>query len=123
MISKFLRNNRGAAAIEFALVALPVIFFIFGIMQTAWVVWSDNLLHVAVDAAARCAGVKSTTTPCNGADLISPANQVFAPLSGASFSNNSGCDGGVGLVGTYDVPILFIFNVTLMAKSCYPVIS
>jgi Flp pilus assembly protein TadG len=120
---KFLRNDRGAAAVEFALVSLPVIFFIFGIMQTAWIIWSDNLLHVAVDAAARCGGVNSTTSPCNGSNLISTANTVFGPLSGASFANNGNCDGGVGLVGTYDVTILFVVNLTLTAKSCYPVIS
>ena len=33
---RLLRNNRGAAAVEFALISLPVIIFLFGIIQTAW---------------------------------------------------------------------------------------
>ena len=32
---KLFKNNRGATAVEFALVALPVLLFMFGIMQTA----------------------------------------------------------------------------------------
>jgi Flp pilus assembly protein TadG len=50
---KFLANNRGAAAIEFALVALPVLGFIFAIIEFGFVIWADNLLHISVDTAAR----------------------------------------------------------------------
>ena len=39
----FFRNNRGATAVEFALVALPVMAFIIGIIQFGWIVWVDNL--------------------------------------------------------------------------------
>ncbi len=58
----FFKNTRGAAAVEFALVALPVMLFLIAIMQTAWVVWADNLLHVSADAAARCGAVPTSTT-------------------------------------------------------------
>ena len=119
------RNNRGAAAVEFALAALPVMLFILGIMQTGWILWIDNLLRVSVDAAARCGAVStSTTLPCYGlglANMRSTANLVFGPLSGATFSNNSSC-GGAGLIGTYPVTIVFVVNLTLTAKSCYPTV-
>jgi len=124
---KLLKDTRGAAMVEYALVALPVILFMFGIMQTAWIVWADNLLQVSVDAAARCGAVQSTTTPCMGgttADMITTANSIFGPLSGASFSGNvPTCTTGVGLVGTYDITILFVVGLTIRAKSCYPAIS
>jgi Flp pilus assembly pilin Flp len=61
------KNNRGAAAVEFALMALPVMEFIIGIIQFGWVVWVDNLLHISVDTASRCGAVGSTTSPCGGA--------------------------------------------------------
>ena len=118
------KNNRGATAVEFALVALPVLMLIFGIMQTGYVVWADNLLHVSVDAAARCGAVNSATSPCIGktlANMQSTANLVFQPASGATFSNNSSC-GGTGLIGTYPVTIVFVVNLTLTAKSCYPTV-
>ena len=123
---KLFRDNRGGSVVEFSLLSLPVVVFLFGIMQTGWLLWADNLLNVAVDTAARCGAVGSTTLPCNGPDLITTAQQVFGPISGASFSaNGSSCttNGGVGLVGTYTVNIAFAFNVTMTAKSCYPKVS
>src|SRR4029077_19673407 len=92
VMKKLFRDSRGGAMVEFALVALPVLVFLCGIMQTGWVVWVDNLLQVSVDAAARCGAVNSTTSPCAGgttANMISTANQVFGPMSGASFSANT----------------------------------
>ena len=121
------KNDRGATVVEFALVALPLFMFILGIIQTAWIVWTANLLHMSVDAAARCGAVNSTTSPCSGsgsANMISAATTVFQPLSGASFASNASCaaDGGAGLVGTYNVSIL-VANLTLTESSCYPTVS
>jgi Flp pilus assembly protein TadG len=121
------KNNRGAAAVEFALVALPVIIFILGIMQTAWIVWADNLLHISVDTAARCGAVNSLTPPCNGKSLPqmkATAVTVFGHLTGAKFQNNGTCtaDQGAGLHGEYDATILFVVNLALTADSCYPTV-
>jgi Flp pilus assembly protein TadG len=125
---KFFTNNRGAAAIEFALVALPVLGFIFAIIEYGFVIWADNLLNIAVDTAARCGAVQSTTTPCNGTDMITTANTVFQPLTRATFTNNAICqnNGGSGLVGTYNASIgvwVWTVNITLTANSCYPTVS
>jgi len=119
---KFLLKNKcGAAAVEFALVAVPVIWFIFGIMQTGWVVWIDNLLHISVDTATRCVAVQSQTPPCNGTDIVTPANLVFSPMSGATFSANTNCSAGEkGVNGTYVISFLSVVNLTLTAQSCYP---
>jgi len=106
--------------VEFALVALPILVFTFGIIQTGWIVWIDNLLTVSVDAAARCGGVQSTTPPCAGSDMVTTANQVFG-IGGASFSANT-CTNGVGLIGTYSISFLFVTDLTITAKSCYPTI-
>ena len=123
-MKKFFRNNRGSSTVELALVALPVLFFIIGIVQTAWIVWVDNLLQVSVDTAARCGAVGSTTIPCYGSNILQTANQVFGPLSGATFAANSNCSSGeTGLVGTYKVNLLLVVNLTVTAKSCYPTIS
>jgi Flp pilus assembly protein TadG len=125
---KFFRDNRGTALVEFALVAMPVLVFLLGIMQTAWIVWIDNLLQVSVDTAARCGAVKSITSPCAGLDMVTTANQVFQPLSGAGFISNGSCangdtNKGVGLVGTYTINLALVVDLTVTAKSCYPVIS
>ena len=121
-----LKNTRGAVLAEFALVVLPVLIFVVGIIQTAWIVWTDNLLYVSVDAAARCGAVStSTTSPCYGSGLANmrqTANLVFRPLTGATFTNNSDCTGGSGLVGTYTVNILYVINLRLTAHSCFPTV-
>jgi Flp pilus assembly protein TadG len=122
---KLLTNNRGAAAIEFALVALPVLGFIFAMIEFGFVIWAENLLHISVDTAARCGAVQSTTTPCNGTDMITPANTVFAPLTATSFATNPNCTGS-GLVGTYNAGIgvwIWTVNITLTANSCYPTVA
>jgi Flp pilus assembly protein TadG len=127
MIMMLLKNNRGATMVEFAIVALPVFVLIFGLMQVGYVLWIDNLLHVSVNAAARCGAVNSSTSPCVGsgsAHMITTVNTVFLPMSGATFSNNASytADGGAGLVGTYRFvfPAYFLFHLTLTAQSCYP---
>jgi hypothetical protein len=121
------KNNRGTAAVEFAMSAMAVIWFILGIMQTGYIVWIDNLLNVSVDVAARCGALPlSRTSPCNGpglANMQNTANTVFG-FSGATFNNNSTCsnDNGSGLTGTYTVSIVFVANLTLTANSCYPTV-
>jgi Flp pilus assembly protein TadG len=130
MLKKFFRDNRGAAMVEYALVALPVILFMFGIMQTAWVVWVDNLLTISVNTAARCAAIKSVTTPCPVTDwsnsnveagMESAANKMLG-IGGATYSANT-CTNGVGLIGNYTISFLFLVNMTVTAKSCYPKVS
>ena len=126
---KFFRANRGAALVEYALVALPVLLFIIGIMQTAWVVWIDNLMTISVNAAARCGGIKSNISPCpttaNWSDveagMEAAANTVFG-IGGATFSANT-CTNGVGLVGNYSISFLLLVDMTVTAKSCYPKVS
>jgi Flp pilus assembly protein TadG len=125
---QLIRDSRGATAVEFALVLLPVLTFMFGIVQTCYIIWVDNLLHVAVDAAARCGATNSMTTPCAGnstSDMISAADTVLAPLpvAHAAFTaNTANCNGGLGLIGTYTVSIAYVVNLKLTAQSCYPTV-
>jgi Flp pilus assembly protein TadG len=125
-MKRLFANDRGAAAVEFGLAILPVMFFILGIIQTAYVLWADNLLHFAVDTAARCGAIGSTTPPCDDTGgMVTTANAAFRPLTGATFTNNATCSAGGtgnGLVGTYTIQVIGV-NVTLTADSCYPSLS
>src|SRR5215469_1693374 len=116
---KLIRDNQGTAAVEFGLLAVPVIGFLFAIIEFGWVLWIDNALNIAVDTAARCGAVQSTTTPCSGTDMVTAANTVF-PLTApnGTFTTNTSCqnDDGSGLVGSYIVSIgvwAWSVNVTL----------
>ena len=81
---KSIRDDKGATLVEFALVALPVIFFILGIIQTAYIIWVDNLLHTAVNTAARCGAIGSNTAPCAGTNLVTTANTCLLYTSDAA---------------------------------------
>lgn len=127
-MKRLFKNNRGTSTVEFPIVSLPVFMFIFGLVQTGWVIWADNLLQISVDVAARCGGVGSSTSPCTTTagtalqNMQAAANMVFLPLSGATFNNNSSCSEGSGLAGSYTVNIAFVVNLTLTANSCYPAV-
>jgi Flp pilus assembly protein TadG len=50
---RFGRHQGGAAAVEFALILLPFLALMFGIMQTALVFFADQTLQTAVTDSAR----------------------------------------------------------------------
>jgi Flp pilus assembly protein TadG len=52
-LSAFRRDQDGVAAVEFALVAVPFFALLFGILETALVFWSTQVLETAVSNAAR----------------------------------------------------------------------
>ncbi len=61
---KRLRNRRGNALLESALVLWPFMLIIFGIIQISFVIWSNSTLAYAVDASVRYAtlnGARSST--------------------------------------------------------------
>lgn len=51
--SRFLRDTRGAAAVEFALVAAPFLFTMFGLLEVALIFFGSSALESGVQQAAR----------------------------------------------------------------------
>ena len=49
----FRRDHRGAAAVEFALIAVPFFALLFAILETSIVFWTTQVLETAVGDAAR----------------------------------------------------------------------
>jgi Flp pilus assembly protein TadG len=135
-MKNLVRNRDGGVAVEFGLVILVITALIFAVVQTAYALWMDNMLHYAVDYAARCGAVRSTTYPCYGSGFTNmqcTADAIFRPAPGVptftppncpsttanpSFSTNASCTGS-GIIGTYTVSILLI-TYPLTAQSCYP---
>ncbi len=52
-VRAWLRNDRGSAAVEFALVAVPFFMFILGIIGVGLFFFTSNSLEHGVEAAAR----------------------------------------------------------------------
>ncbi len=58
-------DNRGVAAVEFALVGLPLILLLFGTIECGRMFGTQNALQYAVEQAARYAiACDPPTTPC-----------------------------------------------------------
>src|SRR5436190_18846955 len=53
ILSRFMRREDGAAAVEFALVAAPFLALMFAIMETALVFFAGQTLETAVADSAR----------------------------------------------------------------------
>jgi Flp pilus assembly protein TadG len=122
---RFFKDNKGAAALEFALVFPAVITFIIGIAQVGYLLWIDNLLHYSVETATRCSAIGSTTFPCAGSDMVTAAKNLFkqavavTDIPSGTFTALSPCSGS-GLQGSYTVAFLLVVPVTVTANSCYP---
>ncbi len=60
---------RGVAAVEFALIVLPLLLMVLGIIDGGRMLWTQNSLQYAVEQAARCAVVNSKTTCSTAAQI------------------------------------------------------
>jgi len=124
---------RGVAAVEFALILLPLLLMVLGIIDGGRMLWTQNSLQYAVEQAARYAGLNQAacstghTTCYTTAQIQSyAASMVYGmSLSTSVFSSSSaGCGTLVGtqVSASYAYTPLFPFpsNVTLTASSCRP---
>ena len=71
------REDRGAAAIEYAFVLPALLMFAFGIIDVGRLVWTQVTLDRAVQAAARCASVNSTTCGTDSAIQTYASGQAW----------------------------------------------
>ncbi|MDB5428616.1 MAG: hypothetical protein JWR47_434 [Phenylobacterium sp.] len=115
-------DDRGATAIEFALVLPAFILMILGGMATATLGFAVSSLHFAVEDAARCAAVK-TTVCTNAASTQTYAARAYqGPAISPVFSaTTAGCGHTVSATGVYSVNVIpQLLNVPLSATACYP---
>ena len=65
-------DQRGASAVEFALVAVPLLMLIFGTIEYGRLMWTRQALQESAIAGARCVALRSLTCTLDGAfDLAS----------------------------------------------------
>jgi Flp pilus assembly protein TadG len=76
-----LSNDRGAAAVEFALILVPLVLLVFGIFEFGRV-WSEvEILESAAREGARVAAVRGTSDEVE--DAVNAAAFGLAPISPA----------------------------------------
>jgi len=114
-------NTSGAAAVEFALLVPVLILFLFGIIECGRILWTENALQFAVERAARCAAINTTT--CGNAVQIQTyaATQMYGQsVSSSIFSSSSASCGNLVTASLPFTALVISVNVTLTAKSCRP---
>lgn len=141
LIRRLRACERGAMAVEFALVAVPFLLLIFGIFEFGRALWDHNALQQTAMAAARCEGISqgslSSTAACNGTTATLYAQQVAqqwgitVPTSGVTVTASTTCGGVAGFSQvslTYTfvsaVPqLLGVFSggMPLTATACFPI--
>jgi len=73
-IRAFLRNRRGAVAIEFAAIALPLMLLLGGSIEISRYVWTRLALQDAASTGARCVGLR--LAPCFVAENMDTGGTV-----------------------------------------------
>ncbi len=123
----FLHRRDGATAVEFAMVSPMFIGFMMAIVQGSLLLWTQLGLEHAVEVAARCSAVNSST--CGSASGIQSyaATQAYGlnlPASVFSFSQTS-CGNLVSASYTYSLfsDVFKKASIPLNAQACFPTSS
>ena len=138
-MTRFLRDRGAATAVEFALVVVPLLTMIFGVVEFSRLLWTRNALEEGAIAGARCMGIgQLACSTSGGADAAKTAAFVKLTVSqlsigtavNVSVGTTTTCAGAPGFVSvtvasnfTTVVPLIRQFigaNVPLSATSCFP---
>jgi|APMI01.1.fsa_nt_gi Flp pilus assembly protein TadG len=124
----FIRDESGAAAVEFGLTSPIYIFVLFGVFQISIWLWTDFALHRGVEAAARCAAVTPSICNTDTATKQFASKQSYGmnvPTSAFTVSKTTcGTTVGYKVSGTYAAfdftKGLGMSAFTASASACYP---
>lgn len=122
LLQRLGRNERGGAAVEYAIILPAFITLIVGGLCAGNLAFAVNSLHYAVQDAARCAAVK--TTVCTSASNIQTyaAGRYSGPQISPTFSYSAtGCGHTVSASATYPIILAATtIDVPISASACYP---
>ena len=132
------RDRRGSTALEFAIVATPLMLLLFGAFEYGRLLWTLQALQLAGDQTARCVAVGWTAcaTPATYAANTAKAFGAFAMTSGGVTvdtqtsastpvvckvpSGNSAAHVKLSLTFSSPVSKLLPLAGTITTNSCYP---
>ena len=119
------RDEDGATALEFALLAPAFFMLVFGIVALGMLFWTQVGLQHGVEMAARCASVNTVLCPNSNPNAITNyAMQQALGLSlpPATFTYSTpACGNQVSGSYTFEFPtILNLGPLTVTAQSCFP---
>lgn len=126
----FADDRDGVTAIEFALLLPFFVVLLFGVIEFGQVLFLQAALQHAVTEAARCAtisGAAGSTPDCSSAGTVASyaTTQAYGIGVAADTFSTSNPSGFNCVAASYPflvaIPLLPPYQLTLTAKSCYPV--
>lgn len=124
-IFRFARARDGNTVIEFAIIAPAFLLLLLGTMEFARLLWTQSTLQQAVEAAARCASVNTSTCDNQSDTQTYAANQTYGlTVSSNVFTVtlNTACGNLVSASMPFNFVVsgLFPWTPTVKAQSCFP---
>jgi Flp pilus assembly protein TadG len=86
-----LRQEHGAAAVEFAIVVSLLVVFVFGVMEYGIAFWQVQNLRSATREAARVAAVRGNTSQISNAMVAASSGSLASGFTGFTISPSGGC--------------------------------
>jgi Flp pilus assembly protein TadG len=122
MRSGYWKDEQGASAVEFALVVLPFVTMILGIIGTCLMLYANQTLQFAVEAAARCASVERYVCTSDALTRSYAVSQYKGPGVSPTFTvSSAGCGHTVSGSATFPLNAGIIsISVPLSATACFP---
>ena len=122
---RFTCDERGVAAVEFAVTSPVYFLMLFGLAQAGMWLWADFTLQRAVDAASRCAAILTTTCGTTSAIQTYASNNVVGLSVPSSAFSVTSASCGAQVSAAYEVPTftsgLGLPNITVHVSACYPI--
>ena len=124
-LQTFRRDQRGAATVEFAVVASAFMMMVIGGMYLSMLGFTSSSLHYAAEQGARCGAVQ-TTRCTSSTSAQTAASDAFQNITGstATFTATPTATCGYQMVGTLTYSLqtgMGALSVPLSATACYPV--
>lgn len=128
-LRRLARRHEGATAVEFALVAPVFLMMVLGIFEMGRALWIKAVMQFGLEEATRYALINtSAATATLETYAKSKMTGVFVSSAALAVTATSSISGGVtymSITASYNftvlVPIVTIPNVTLQAKSKFPI--
>lgn len=126
LLADFLRDERAAAAAEFALVIPVFLGLIFATINGSIMMSAITQMHYAAERAARCLSV-DVEGNCSVGTIDADAKAFYngPGMTGLAFAATPGLPCGNQVVGSGTYELLTGFSATsvnLSATACYPLI-
>ncbi|MEI4260270.1 TadE/TadG family type IV pilus assembly protein [Roseovarius sp. D0-M9] len=135
-LRRFLLDRRGAVAIEFAAIALPLMLLLGGSIELSRYMWTRHALQDSASTGARCLGLQ--VEPCfSGETMDRPATLGFVRQQAASWLITiaedtvtpdavSDCHGvddfaRVGIRSRFASVLVVLPDIWIEVEACFPV--